>query len=55
MLTARDVAEMLGVKVTTVYVYRHRGTLPPPDGYLGRTPWWAPETISAWLTARRLP
>lgn len=43
-----DVAEFLGVRPDTVSSYVHRGHLPPPDGRLGRTPWWHPETVRAW-------
>jgi hypothetical protein len=40
-----DVAAYLGVATSTVRAYVTRGHLPAPDGRLGRTPWWRPETI----------
>ena len=43
-----DVAAYLGVKPTTVTAYLARGQMPPADGYVGRSPWWKPETIKAW-------
>lgn len=49
--TTRDVAAYLGVKESTVRAYHSpssRSKMPKPDGQLGRTPWWKPETIRAW-------
>ena len=43
-----DVAQHLGVGQSTVRAYATRGQMPPPDGRLGRTPWWRPETIKEW-------
>lgn len=51
-LTTQDVALMLGVTPATVRSYSARGVMPPPDGYLGRTPWWRPGTIKAWRAQR---
>lgn len=51
-LTVSDVAERAGITVASVRKYLVRGTVPPPDGRLGVTPWWRPETIDAWLTNR---
>lgn len=47
-LTVRDVAAQLGKKEATVRAMVSRGKLPAPDGRLGRTPWWRPDTIAAW-------
>lgn len=48
MLTRREVAEVLGVEINTVDVWRTRPAsgFPEPDGYLGSTPWWKPSTIA---------
>jgi hypothetical protein len=46
--TTADVAEHLGVAVGTVRSYAARGQMPPPDGVLGRTPWWWAATIRGW-------
>lgn len=43
--TVADVAGHLGVAPATVRAYLARGQMPAPDGRLGRTPWWAPDTI----------
>lgn len=52
MLTTSDVAARLGVDPATVRAYVSRGTMPKPDGHLGRTPWWRPETVDAWRAGR---
>jgi predicted DNA-binding transcriptional regulator AlpA len=52
-LTSKDVADRLGVRVATVHEYRARGTLPPPDEYVGRSPVWKEATIHAWEQGRR--
>ena len=43
-----EVAAYLGVKPGTVTAYLAREQMPQPDGYVGRSPWWHPETIRAW-------
>ena len=43
-----EVAAYLGVKPGTITAYLARGQMPQPDGRVGRTPWWRPETIRAW-------
>jgi len=53
MLTTEQAAELAGMKVGTFRRYRSRGTVPEPDGYLGRTPWWRTETIVKWTENRR--
>lgn len=53
LLTMPDIAQMLGVKQVTIRVYLHRGQMPPPDGRLGRTPWWERETIETWARERK--
>jgi predicted DNA-binding transcriptional regulator AlpA len=51
-LTIPDVAAVAGVKPKTIGAYMARGQMPPPDGRLGRTPWWRPDTIKHWLANR---
>lgn len=46
--TLAAVADHLGVTLSTVRAYRARGQMPPPDGILGRTPWWWSSTITGW-------
>lgn len=55
MLTRQDVADLLGVKVNTIDVWRRRPSVgfPQPDGKLGDTPWWKPSTIAAFRRNRR--
>lgn len=43
-----DVAAHLGVRPGTVRAYVARGQMPPPDGRLGRTPWWWAASIQEW-------
>lgn len=52
-LALEDVAEVLGVKPSTVSSYRHHHLMPPPDGKLGKTVWWWEATITAWNANRR--
>jgi hypothetical protein len=51
-LTTADVANALGVTPATVRSYAARGVMPKADGYLGRTPWWRPQTITDWKASR---
>lgn len=51
--TMVEVAAHLGVTYDSVRRYRARDeNFPPPDGKLGRTPWWRPDTIKAWQESR---
>lgn len=52
MLSREAVAELLGIKVGTLDTFKLRGIVPPPDGKLGRSPWWRRSTIEAWDAAR---
>jgi predicted DNA-binding transcriptional regulator AlpA len=47
-LSAADVAERLGVRVTTIHRYHHRGDMPPEDARFGRSPAWKEATIEQW-------
>jgi len=51
-LTTEQVAALAGITPASLREYRRRGAVPGPDGYLGRTPWWHPATIKAWLASR---
>ena len=52
VMTSQEVADRLGVTRATVHVYASRGTLPPADAYVGRTPVWDSGTIEAWIASR---
>lgn len=64
LMTMTDIAERVGVKLDSVHRYhthavrRRRdgeprpGDLPAPDGQVGRTPVWLPETVEAWAANR---
>lgn len=53
-----DVAELAGVKPTTIAAYRARGAarFPEPDGEVREgmymRPWWHESTVRAWLAER---
>lgn len=46
--TAPQVAEHWGVSPSTIRAYAARGQMPQPDGRIGNSDWWLPETIKAW-------
>jgi hypothetical protein len=51
--TMADVATHLGITADSVRRYRVRdASFPAPDGQLGRTPWWWPDTIKEWQSVR---
>jgi predicted DNA-binding transcriptional regulator AlpA len=52
LLDSAGVANLLGIAVGSVARYRTRGTLPPPDVMLGRSPGWRPATILVWQATR---
>ena len=52
LLTAEQVAEMVGVKANTIHTYHSRGILPPPVRYFADVPVWERATISHWLAHR---
>jgi len=51
-MTSADVAARCGIKPASVRRMRHRGDLPRPDTYAGRTPLWKIKTIEEWLAQR---
>lgn len=46
-LTYEDISAKVGVPVPTLYLWKHRGKMPPPD-ILWRQPLWKRETIDRW-------
>lgn len=50
-MTAAEVADRLGVAVSTVYAYRRDKILPEPV-MIGRTPTWDRDVIEAWELTR---
>ena len=50
--TTTDVADYLGVTVSTVSAYRNRQQMPAPDRTIGRTHVWTPARIIEWNEAR---
>jgi hypothetical protein len=52
MLTSDEAAARVGVTAASWRSYVARGDGPKPDGHLGRTPWWKPETVDAWKASR---
>lgn len=51
-LTRKGIAELIGVKVTTVHGYDEKGLLPEPDVMVGHVKGWSEETIRRWHAAR---
>lgn len=48
MMGFTEAAEYLGLSVSTMYVYNHRGDLPAPDLLLRCGPHWKPATLKRW-------
>lgn len=55
ILDRAAVAARLRIKPDSVTRYVNRGQCPPPDGRVGRAPWWFAATIEEWLPARPGP
>lgn len=51
-LTAQQVADKAGIKVTTLDAYINRGYAPAHDGKFGNQRYWLPETVDQWLANR---
>lgn len=51
--TLKDIARHTGLSISTLWTYRTRGLLPPPDVTDRHVPLWYPETIRQWDTTRR--
>ncbi len=52
-LTTEQVAELAGLKPSTVSAYKAREQMPAPSGYVGRTPYWNRDYINPWIVERR--
>lgn len=51
-MTAREIAEMLGVSRHTVHSYQARNRLPEPKNRAGRVPLWSRAEIMEWNANR---
>lgn len=49
LLSARDLAGVLGVSVRSIWRWVSSGRLPKPDLRYGQLVRWRPETITAWI------
>lgn len=47
-----EVATHIGVTKATVRKYASLGIVPAPDGRIGVTSWWHPDTIREWHATR---
>ena len=53
MVDMHCIADHIGVTYRTVQVWRHNGTLPPPDFTLGKVKRWRRLTIKRFVDARQ--
>lgn len=51
-MSRADVAKEIGVTPDTISAYLRDGLIPVPDGHVGKSPWWWPETIREWRESR---
>lgn len=51
----KEVAALLGVQPNTVYRWKQRGKLPPPDGHISGVDGWWRETLEEWRLTRKRP
>lgn len=54
LLSYAEIAELAGIRPSTLRAYRRRGYLPLPDEMLADRPRWRRSTVERWLRARRL-
>jgi hypothetical protein len=52
MLTAAEVADLLGIEQSTWRAYVARGQAPAPDGRFGHMNFWTPATITKYQEGR---
>lgn len=53
-LSRQEVADLAGIKAHSIDAYQKRGVMPPPDGRLGRSPYWLESTVRRWVANRRV-
>lgn len=53
LLSSEQVASRANITAATLKRQRARGSVPEPDGWVGRTPVWRESTIDSWLQQRR--
>lgn len=51
VVSAREIADRLHVKLGTVQMWRYRGIFPDPDWHLATGPIWEWQRIVAWANA----
>jgi len=54
LLGSAEVAELVGLKPETIWVYTSRGMLPDPDLETARQKLWLRETIVRWASERHI-
>ncbi len=52
LLSTAQVADLVGVKPSTIRGYAARGQMPPASGRFGREPYWTLEAVTQWIDAR---
>lgn len=52
ILDSQAVADMVGLKLSTVHTYNHLRKMPAPDVDLGGNPGWYKTTIDRWIKDR---
>lgn len=52
LLGSAEVAELVGLKPETIWVYTSRGMLPEPDMRTARQKLWFRDTIEAWAQTK---
>ena len=52
ILDSQAVADMVGLKLSTIHTYNHLRKMPKPDVDLGGNPGWYKTTIDRWIKDR---
>jgi predicted DNA-binding transcriptional regulator AlpA len=53
ILTTEQVARRIGIATSSLRTYRTRGRFIPPDGMLGKTPYWSSVRVDEWQKTQR--
>lgn len=53
LIDAHAVAELAGVKVRTIYLYKQQERMPPPTTTFGQAPVWDRAEIEQWVKDRK--